>query len=112
MTLILEWTPLVENGLKEEARRRGMNPMEYARKLIEEALPQSNQEQEQVESPELRERRLQQIEALSLRTTPRQPSADGWRRIVGQFDNDPIIKEISEEGRRIRESESYSIERK
>ena len=28
-----------------------------------------------------------------------------WRRSVGMFDDDPIMKEIQEEGRKIREAE-------
>ena len=48
MTLTIELTPDIENSLQEEAGRRGMNPMECARKLIEEALPQNSQSQKVV----------------------------------------------------------------
>ena len=33
------------------------------------------------------------------------PAPDAWRRTVGRFDDDPIIGELIEEGRRIREAD-------
>jgi hypothetical protein len=35
----------------------------------------------------------------------RTPPSDGWRRTVGAFDADPIMEEIVEAGKRIREAE-------
>jgi hypothetical protein len=37
------------------------------------------------------------------REVPSAMKKKDWRRTVGMFDNDPIMKEISEEGQRIRE---------
>ncbi len=34
-----------------------------------------------------------------------------WRRTVGMFDGDPIMKEIIEEGRRIREEDKRQADR-
>jgi hypothetical protein len=34
-----------------------------------------------------------------------------WRRTVGMFDGDPIMKEIIEEGRRIREKDKRQADR-
>lgn len=56
-----------------------------------------------------REQRKKQIEALSLQTTPSIHSkTDGWKALIGMFDDDPILKEkaekVSDAGRRIRKS--------
>jgi hypothetical protein len=34
-----------------------------------------------------------------------------WRRTIGMFDGDPIMKEIIEEGRRIREEDKRQADR-
>jgi hypothetical protein len=34
-----------------------------------------------------------------------EPGRDDWKSVVGMFANDPIMKEIQEEGRKIRESD-------
>jgi hypothetical protein len=35
----------------------------------------------------------------------REPGRDDWKRTLGMFANDPIMKEIEEEGRKIREAD-------
>ena len=42
------------------------------------------------------------VDELVQKSTGGEPSKD-WRRTVGMFDGDPIMREIIEEGRRIRE---------
>ena len=34
-----------------------------------------------------------------------EPGRDDWKSVVGMFANDPIMKEIQEEGRKIREAD-------
>jgi hypothetical protein len=47
----------------------------------------------------------QQVEQLTKRLVPgeKPPRKKDWRSTVGMFANDPIMKEIIEEGRKIRE---------
>ena len=46
-----------------------------------------------------------QVEQLTKRLLPgeKRPPEKDWRSTVGMFANDPIMKEIIEEGRKIRE---------
>ena len=45
------------------------------------------------------------IERLMSRT-PMQPGRDDWRKVVGMFPaDDPVMKQIHEEGRKIREAD-------
>ena len=46
-----------------------------------------------------------QVEQLTKRLLPgeKMPPEKNWRSTVGMFANDPIMKEIIEEGRKIRE---------
>jgi len=37
------------------------------------------------------------------------PASNGWRSTVGAFDNDPIMADIAEAGRRIRESDRQRL---
>src|SRR5437868_4241307 len=50
----------------------------------------------------------EQIMALGLTDTPPAPPSNGWRETVGMFDHDPIMLEILEAGRRIREADRSS----
>lgn len=38
------------------------------------------------------------------------PARKNWRSTVGMFANDPVMKEIIEEGRRIREADRQQVE--
>src|SRR5262249_3075062 len=49
--------------------------------------------------------RVRRIAALAMRRRRRAVPKDGWRRTVGMFAGNPIMREISEEGRRLREAE-------
>ena len=54
------------------------------------------------------EERLEALEKAVARLSDRsQPALAGkdWRSTVGMFANDPVVKEIQEEGRKIREAE-------
>ena len=54
------------------------------------------------------EERLARVERLLdelLRKSPMSEPPKDWRRTVGMFDGDPVMKEIIEEGRRIREQD-------
>lgn len=46
----------------------------------------------------------QLVEELVRKSNNPEPPKD-WRRTVGMFDGDPIMKEIIDEGRRIREQD-------
>lgn len=48
-----------------------------------------------------------QVEQLTKRLLPGEkvPPKKDWRSTVGMFANDPIMKEIDEEGRKIREED-------
>ncbi len=35
----------------------------------------------------------------------REPGRDDWRKTIGMFRDDPVMKEIQEEGRKIREAD-------
>jgi len=54
------------------------------------------------------EERLEALEKAVARLADRsQPALEGngWRSTIGAFANDPVVKEIQEEGRKIREAE-------
>jgi hypothetical protein len=54
------------------------------------------------------EERLEALEKAVAQLADRsQPALEGkdWRSTVGMFANDPVVKEIQEEGRKIREAE-------
>ncbi|GMR23737.1 MAG: hypothetical protein BMS9Abin37_2197 [Acidobacteriota bacterium] len=54
------------------------------------------------------EERLEALEEAVAQLTDRsQPNLESkdWRSTVGMFANDPVMKEIQEEGRKIREAE-------
>ena len=54
------------------------------------------------------EERLEALEKAVAQLAGRsQPALEGkdWRSTVGMFANDPVVKEIQEEGRKIREAE-------
>jgi hypothetical protein len=38
------------------------------------------------------------------------PAAQGWRSTLGMFANDPIMQEIDEEGRKIREADRKQVD--
>lgn len=56
---------------------------------------------------EARVARLEQQMSLLIdqRTGDGQPAADDWRQTVGMFRGDPIVGEMIEESRRVREEE-------
>jgi phage-related minor tail protein len=56
---------------------------------------------------EARVARLEQQVSLLMgeRTKQSQPAADDWKRTVGAFRGDPIVAEMIEESRRIREED-------
>lgn len=57
---------------------------------------------------ETMEERLARVEQLVeglVRKSERPPRVKDWRRTVGMFRGDPIMKEIIEAGRRIREED-------
>ncbi len=62
-------------------------------------------------SPQTLEERVtaleQQLERLAERLLPGEklPPKKDWRSTIGMFANDPIMKEIDEEGRKIREED-------
>ncbi|HYV35398.1 MAG TPA: hypothetical protein VE988_06825 [Gemmataceae bacterium] len=45
-----------------------------------------------------------QMAQLLTQSPPQMPKKD-WRTTVGMFTNDPVMKEIQEEGRKIREAD-------
>jgi tetrahydromethanopterin S-methyltransferase subunit B len=47
----------------------------------------------------------QEVERLSRQLRPREPGRDDWKSTVGMFANDPIMKEILDEARKIREQD-------
>ena len=49
----------------------------------------------------------QRVEALerALRLQPSSPSYDDWERVVGMFAGSDFMKQVDEEGRKIREAE-------
>ena len=54
------------------------------------------------------EERLARVEQLLddlIRKSERPKREKDWRRTVGMFDDDPVMKEIIDEGRRIREED-------
>lgn len=56
--------------------------------------------------PQTLEDRMARVEKLVDELVQKSSSAEppkDWRRTVGMFDGDPVMKEIIEEGRRIRE---------
>lgn len=56
--------------------------------------------------PQTLEDRMARVEKLVDELVQKSVSAEppkDWRRTVGMFDGDPVMKEIIEEGRRIRE---------
>ena len=67
-------------------------------------LEQKDISRDTIHDVEQQEQRKQQIAALSLQDASQQPVTGGWKSIVGMFDNDPTIKDISEEGRKIRKN--------
>lgn len=57
-------------------------------------------------SPQTLEDRMARVEKLVDELVQKAGSSEpakDWRRTVGMFDGDPVMKEIIEEGRRIRE---------
>ena len=59
------------------------------------------------------EERLARVEQLVeelVRKSERPKREKDWRRTVGMFRGDPIMKEIIEEGRRIREADRVQTE--
>ena len=59
------------------------------------------------------EERLEALERAVAKLTDRsQPALESkdWRSTVGMFANDPLMKQIQEEGRRIREAERRDAE--
>jgi hypothetical protein len=58
-------------------------------------------------SPSLEERvaQLEQTTARLVAETSKRPPGD-WRKVVGLFDADELMKEVDEEGRRWREEEN------
>jgi len=55
-----------------------------------------------------------QVEQLTKRLLPGEklPPKKDWRSTVGMFANDPIMKEIQEEGRKIREADRRRARKK
>jgi hypothetical protein len=53
------------------------------------------------------ERQLSQLMRMSLRA----PSEDAWKSTIGMFQDDPVMKEVQEEGRRIREADREQARR-
>jgi len=49
--------------------------------------------------------RLERLVDELTRKSASDPRVKDWRRTVGMFEGDPIMKEIIEEGRRIREED-------
>jgi hypothetical protein len=49
-------------------------------------------------------RRVAALERV-LRLEPPSPSRDDWRRVVGMFAGSDFMKEVDDEGRKIREAE-------
>jgi hypothetical protein len=48
----------------------------------------------------------EKVAQLSCQLKPAsEPGRDDWKSVVGMFANDPIMKEIQEEGRKIREAD-------
>lgn len=47
------------------------------------------------------ERTVEQLVCTKLR----EPGRDDWRKTIGMFRDDPLMKEIDEEGRKIREAD-------
>jgi len=54
---------------------------------------------------------LRRIEALERLVQEQKPPAKDWRRAIGMFANDEHMKEIEEEGRKIREAEREAARR-
>jgi hypothetical protein len=50
------------------------------------------------------------VDALRRKTETTERSKD-WRRTVGMFDGDPIMQEIIEEGRRLRQEDRRQAQR-
>ena len=59
------------------------------------------------ETLEVRVARLEQQMDLLMcgRTDDRQPTADDWKQTVGMFRGDPIVQEMIDESRRMREED-------
>ena len=49
--------------------------------------------------------RVEQLVDELVRKSEKQAPVKDWRRTVGMFDGDPVMKEIIEAGRRIREED-------
>ena len=62
-------------------------------------------EQELVVSETTIEERLIKLEKLVDQLMHRSPSSKDWRQSIGMFDGDPIMKEVIDEGRRVRDED-------
>ncbi len=48
---------------------------------------------------------LERTVAQLMSTTPREPGRDDWRKTIGMFRDDSVMRQIDEEGRKIREAD-------
>ena len=60
-------------------------------------------------SPQTLEERVEKLErdvAQLMAARPKEPGRDDWKTVVGMFPaDDPVMKQIDEEGRKIREAD-------
>jgi hypothetical protein len=54
--------------------------------------------------------RVEQLLDVLMRRISAEQRRSDWRRTIGMFDDDPIMKEIIDEGRRIREQDRIDSE--
>lgn len=53
------------------------------------------------------EQRKKRVAAFRLRGEPSMPARNDWRKTVGMFRGDAVMKEIAESGRKLRESRQH-----